>query len=68
MQKYFWLFENWLGGGKALFLTKQEAEDFRKKIDISLIQDPMIGEAMDKEEYDITKVELNPDFEKWMEE
>ncbi len=66
MKKTFWLFERWDIGARALFETEKEADEFRKKIDIALIQDPEIGKAMDEGDYEIVEVELNPDFKGWI--
>lgn len=64
----YWLFKEYLGGGAALFFSREEAENFRRKLDKYFLDNPSIGEAMDESEYDIMEVELNPNFEKWINE
>ena len=59
----YWLFREHLGGNAALFFSHRDAETFRRKLDIRFLEEG--GEALDKSEYDIMEVELNPDFEKW---
>lgn len=66
MKEKFWVFHEYVSGGCALFRTREQAEAFRIKMDIYLLQDPEIGEAMDKEEYEIFEAEVNPDFDTWI--
>lgn len=62
----FWIFKEYISGGAALFKTYEEADTFRRKCDIVLIES--LGEAMDPCEWDIFEVELNPDFKTWWDE
>lgn len=59
----YYLFREYLGGGVALFDTRKKAIEFANKVSTKLFE--VSEEGLQKEEFDIEEVELNPNFEEW---
>ena len=59
----YWLFKEYIGGTDALFSTRHKAEVFANKFK-HYIKHSTNCEVEDCE-FDIIKMELNPNFDKW---
>lgn len=66
MQKTCWLFHEGITGNGAVFDTYEEADAFRKELDISLLEDPRIGEPMRDDEWYIMEIPYKPNFQEWI--
>ena len=61
-----YVFKDYLDGGTAVFDSIQKADDFAKKLNNHLFEE--VGCGLDSGDYEIVACEINPDFEKWIEE
>ena len=61
-----YVFEDFLSGGIVVFDSEQKAKDFAKKLNDYLFG--TVGCGLGSNDYEITKCEVNPIFEKWIEE
>ena len=62
----FYVLSDYCAGGVALFDSEKKAKDFVKQLNANCFEET--GYGYDTEDYSIKKVELNPDFDKWIHE